>query len=257
MLFHKVRALLFIAVILLVSSAVFAQEKPLLVFTAASTTDAISEVGQAFKQKTGIKVTYSFAASSTLAKQVAHGAPASVYISANQKWMDYLAQHNLIIPATRVNVLRNTLVFIAPASSEMKSFKVSRGLDLRGTLGDGRLAMGDPSHVPAGIYGKEALSNLGLWNSVEKLVAAAATVRGALALVERGETPLGVVYATDAKISPRVKVVGVFPTDSHGPISYPAAVVAGKDDARARAYMEFLGSPQAKAIFQKYGFLVE
>ncbi len=257
MLFHKVWALLFTLFLLLVSSSAFAQEKPLLVFTAASTTDAISEVGQAFSQKTGIKVNYSFAASSTLGKQVAHGAPASIYISANQKWMDYLAKHNLIVPSSRVNVLRNTLVFIAPADSEIEPFKVSRGLDLRGILGQGRLAMGDPSHVPAGLYGKEALTNLGLWGSVERLVAAAATVRGALALVERGEAPLGVVYATDAKISPQVKVVGVFPAGSHGPISYPAAIVAGKDDARARAYVEFLRSPQAKAIFQKHGFLVE
>lgn len=252
-----IRALLAAALILLGAFPAIAQGGQLLVFAAASTTDAVSQAGRAFSKKTGIKVTNSFAASSTLAKQVAHGAPAEVYISANQKWMDYLAKHDLIVAASRVNVLRNSLVLIAPTDSPLKSQKMARGLDLRGTLGQGRLALGDPAHVPAGIYAKQALTTLGLWESVQNQIAASPTVRAALALVERGETPLGAVYATDAKISPKVKVVGVFPADSHTPISYPAAIVTGRDSPRARAYMEFLSSPQAKAIFQKHGFLVE
>lgn len=250
-------SLIIAALLLLAPSTALAQEKPLLVFTAASTTDAISRVGQAFSQKTGFKVVYSFAASSTLAKQVIHGAPAEVFISANHKWMDYLAGRKMIVSATRVEILRNTLVFIAPANSKLEPFKIERALDLGDALGQGRLALGDPAHVPAGMYAKEALANLGLWESIKNRIAAAATVRGALALVERGEAPLGVVYATDAEISPKVKVMGVFSAASHSPISYPAAIVAGRDSPRARAYLEFLGSPQAKRIFQQHGFLVE
>lgn len=246
-----------ILLLLLFPGAILAQSGPLLVFTAASTTNAISEVGRAFGQKTGISVTHSFAASSTLAKQVIHGAPAVIYISANQKWMDYLAEHDLIVPDSRVDILRNTLVLIAPVESEIKSLKISRDSDLRALLGKGRLATGDPSHVPSGIYAKEALLNLGLWDSIKSQIASGATVRAALALVERGETPLGVVYATDARISPKVKVVGIFPAASHAPITYPAAIVAGRDSPQARSYMNFLGSPEAKAIFKKYGFLVE
>lgn len=250
--------ILLIAMLLVGAVApVSAQEKPLLVFTAASTTDAITEVGQAFSQKTGVKVANSFAASSTLAKQVLHGAPAEIYISANQKWMDYLSSQDGIVPSSRVNILRNSLVLIAPVGSAIKSLKVAPGMDLRGVLGQGRLALGDPAHVPAGIYAKEALSKLGIWDSVKSQIAGGATVRAALALVERGEAPLGAVYMTDAKISPKVKVVGVFPADSHTPISYPAAIVAGKDSPRARAYMKFLVSPPAKAIFKKHGFLVD
>jgi molybdate transport system substrate-binding protein len=257
MLLYILRALSAAILIMLAPVSAPAQENQLLVFAAASTTDAVSEVGQAFKQKTGIKVTNSFAASSTLAKQVAHGAPAEIYISANQKWMDYLAKQDLIIAGSRVNVLRNSLVFIAPSDSKIKTLKISRDLNLREILGQERLALGDPAHVPAGIYAKEALTNLGLWDLVKSQIAAGATVRAALTLVERGETPLGVVYATDAKISPKVKVVGVFPADTHTPISYPAAIVAGNNSAEARAYMEFLRSPRAKAVFTKHGFLVE
>lgn len=253
----KIWASMIILIFLLFPSALFAQSGPLLVFTAASTTNAISDVSRAFSQKTGIGATHSFAASSTLAKQVAHGAPAVIYISANQKWMDYLAQHKLIVPDSRVNILSNTLVLIAPADSKIKMLKISRNSDLHGVLNGGRLALGDPTHVPAGIYAKEALLNLGLWDSLKNQIASGATVRAALALVERGETPLGVVYATDAKISPKVKVVGVFPAASHSPITYPAAIVTGQDSAQARSYMKFLSSPEAKAIFKKYGFVVE
>jgi molybdate transport system substrate-binding protein len=254
---HRMLAILIAALILLGPSWTFAHDKPLLVFTAASTTDAIGEVGQAFSRQTGIKVNCSFAASSTLAKQVIHGAPADVYVSANQKWMDYLDQQKLIVKSTRVDILKNKLVLIAPVGSGVKNLHVSTGLDLRAVLGKGRLALGDPGHVPAGIYAKEALTKLGLWGSIKGQIATGATVRAALALVERGEAPLGAVYITDARISPGVKVVGAFPPDSHSAISYPAAIVAGKDSPRARAYLKFLRSPQAKIIFQRHGFLVE
>ena len=227
----------------------------LLVFAAASTTNAVSEIGRAFEQAQGVKVVNSFAASSTLAKQIAHGAPAQVFISANQKWMDWLQSQNLVVEGSRADIARNALVLIAPASSGQGEVAVGSGLDLAGLLAGGRLAMGDPAHVPAGMYGQQSLESLGLWPRVRGRVAAAATVRSALALVERGEAPLGVVYASDAAISAKVKVVGRFPPETHRPIVYPAAVVQGQDSPQARAYLQFLGGPQAAAILGKYGFL--
>lgn len=252
----------FIALALVLAVALWAApssraEESLLVFAAASTTDAISAVGQAFSQKTGVKVTNSFASSSTLAKQIAHGAPADVFISANQKWMDYLDKEGFVATGTRADILRNQLVIIAPADSAVKEIALQPGLDLSGYLGEGRLSLGDPSHVPAGMYAKEALVKLGMWGFVQDRAAASANVRAALALVERGEAPLGVVYATDARVSQRVKVVSRFPADSHTPITYPAAVVKNQDGAQARAYLEFLKSPQAGAIFKRFGFAVE
>jgi molybdate transport system substrate-binding protein len=232
-----------------------AAKQELLVFAAASTTNAVTELGKAFEQANkGKKVVNSFAASSTLAKQIEQGAPAGVYVSANLKWMDYLEKKGLLAKGTRANVAANNLVLIAPSDSSLNKVALSPKVDLIKLLGDGRLAMGDPSHVPAGMYGKEALQNLGIWDALRERAAGLATVRAALTLVERGEAPLGIVYGSDAAISKKVKVVGVFPEDSHRPVEYPAAVIVEHDSPLAREYMAFLRTPAASAIFAKYGF---
>jgi molybdate transport system substrate-binding protein len=237
------------------SPTAFAGEKRLLVFAAASTTNLLTELGAAFQNKTGVKLVNSFASSSTLAKQIKLGAPANVYVSANLKWMDYLEKVGALVPGSRCNLMRNRLVLIAPAESTLGKVKIVKGLDLPALPGDGRLALGDPAHVPAGIYAKEALTSLGFWPQVQAKLAAAANVRAALALVESGEAPLGVVYATDAAISRKVKVLGIFPLESHGPIVYPAALVKEYQSPAGRGYLDFLRSPAATAVFRKYGFL--
>lgn len=244
------------ACIILALSAISRASGPstLTVFAAASTTNAITDITELFEDKTGQEVSLSFASSSTLAKQIEMGAPARVYLSANPDWMDYLEEKGLIQPGSRTDLLGNRIVLIAPASGEINEVKIGKGFGLAGMLGDGYLAMGDPDHVPAGMYGKAALRKLGAWDAVEKKVARAKDVRAALALVERGEAPLGLVYATDAAISDKVKVVGIFPVDSHPPIVYPAAIVKGADLKTARAYIEFLRTPEASAIFKQYGF---
>lgn len=226
------------------------------VFAAASLTNSLNDIGKLFAKKNGGAFTPSYLSSSTLAKQIENGAPANVFISADEKWMDYLAEKKLIDPATRFNLVGNRLVLIAPSVSKQGEVKITGGFKLAGLLAGGKLAMGDPAHVPAGIYGKQALEALGVWKSVEGSVARAGNVREALLLVERGEAPFGVVYATDAAISKKVKVVGVFPESSHPPIVYPAAMVAGHETPEARSFIEFLKTPQARAVFEKYGFSV-
>jgi molybdate transport system substrate-binding protein len=224
-------------------------------FAAASTTNAVTEIGDLFAARKMGKVVHSFASSSTLAKQIENGAPVNVFVSADKKWMDYLDERKLIIPSSRVDLLGNRIVLIAPADSRA-TIEIRPHFDLAGLLGDGHLAMGDPSHVPAGIYGKEALEKMGVWYQVKAKVARAKDVRAALALVERGETPLGVVYSTDAAITKKVRVVAEFPRNSHPPIVYPAAIVAGNETAAAKRLLDFLKGPAAKAVFEKYGFEV-
>lgn len=226
----------------------------LLVFAAASTTNAMQEAGRVFGKTSGVTVVISFAASSTLARQIERGAPAAVYVSANALWMDYLQERGLLAKGTRRDLAGNRLVLIAPGAGPDQSAPLTGQSNIAGRLGRGRLAMGDPTHVPAGIYGKQALMSLGLWGSLARRVAAAATVRAALVLVERGEAPLGVVFATDAAISRRVHIVGVFPPASHRPIVYPAAIITGHDRPAARAFMRFLASPTAAKIFAAHGF---
>lgn len=227
----------------------------LLVFASASTTTAVQEISALYTDKTGVEVVVSFASSSALAKQIESGAPADLFISANPEWMDYLEAANRVVASTRVDLLRNRLVLIAPADSPVDQVVIENGFGLSGLLGaDGRLAMGDPAYVPAGIYGKQSLETLGVWASLKSRVAPMQDVRAALAMVERGETPLGVVYATDAALSERVKVVGVFPEETHLPIVYPAAVVSELKKKDALALLEFLNTPAVQAIFEKYGF---
>jgi len=225
------------------------------VFAAASVTNAITDLGNLFGAKGGGSVTPSFAASSTLAKQIENGAPANIFISADEEWMNYLSERRLIVPDSTFNLLGNRMVLIAPADSSLK-VDIKPGFPLERLLGADRLATGDPDHVPVGKYAKTALEKLGTWKSVESKLARANDVRGALALVERGECPLGIVYSTDAAVSKKVKVVGTFPEDSHPPITYPAALVSGKETPDARGFLDFLKTPDAKAVFIKYGFTV-
>jgi len=224
------------------------------VFAAASTTNAISEIGTLFAEKKQGEVLPSFAASSTLAKQIENWAPAEIFLSANEKWMDYLEAKDMIAPASRYDLLGNRIVLVAPAQSALGSVDIQPGFRLDELLNGGYLAMGDPDHVPAGIYGKQALQTLGVWDRISIQVARQKDVRSALALVERGEAPLGVVYATDAAVTDKVKVVGVFPEDCHPRIVYPVALVKGGETQVARRFMEFLKSGEARAVFAKYGF---
>ncbi|MDO9415705.1 molybdate ABC transporter substrate-binding protein [Pararhizobium sp.] len=245
------------AVSLLVAplSAARAEDGKVTVFAAASLKNALEEIDAAWSAETGKTVTASFAASSALAKQIEEGAPADILVSADLKWMDYLEKAKQIKSDTRVTLLGNQLVLVAPKDSAA-AVTVEKGFALGTLLGDGKLAMGNTDSVPAGVYGKEALTNLGVWADVESKVAQAENVRAALLLVSRGEAPLGIVYATDAISDPSVKVIGTFPEDSHKPIVYPAAVTTASASAEATAYLAFLGSEKARALFEKQGFKV-
>ncbi len=224
------------------------------VLAAASLTDALNAIGDAYHTKSGNTVKFSFAGSSTLAKQIEAGAPADVFASASEDWMKYLADRKLIDPASRFSPIGNTLVMIAPASLDRAPFTISSKLDLVALLGTGgRLAVADPAHVPAGVYAKQALTHYGLWDGVQSHLAVADDVRGALAFVARGETPLGIVYKTDALISKSVKAVATFSEDSHDKITYPFALVKGAHP-EAAGFLAYLKTNAAKAVFDKYGF---
>ncbi|WP_193370472.1 molybdate ABC transporter substrate-binding protein [Pelagibius marinus] len=228
-------------------------DKPVTLFAAASATDAVNEIAEAYAARTGGSIRPVVAASSTLARQISQGAPADLFLSANAKWMDHLAGLQLLQDGSRLPLLSNRLVLIAPADSQLR-LRLSPELDLARLLGNGRLAIGDPNHVPAGIYAREALRNLGLWEQVAAKLAQASNVRAALALVDRGEAVAGIVYETDAAISPRVRIVDSFPLAASPKIVYPLAIVAGRDRPEVRRVYEFLQSAEATAIFSKHGF---
>jgi len=232
-----------------------ASTKSVVVFAAASLKNALDGIAKDWEAKTGNKATLAFAASSAAAKQIESGAPADLFISADLKWMDWLAERKLIDPASRKSLLGNALVLIAPADATA-SLKIEKGFKLAEALGDGRLAMGEPKSVPAGIYGQAALASLGVWDQVSAKVAGAENVRAALAFVARGEAPLGIVYATDAKSEPKVKVVDTFPADSHPPIIYPAALTTSSANPEAKAFLAFLSSPDATKLFEAEGFVI-
>jgi len=223
------------------------------VFAAASLKEAMDEQAKSFEASTGNKVIVSYGASNALAKQIEAGAPADIFVSADLDWMGYLEQRHLLAPNTRSDLLRNTLVLVAPASSTA-TLRIGPKFPLAAALGSERLAMANPDSVPAGKYGKAALQSLGVWESVEKQIARTENVRAALALVARKEAPLGIVYSTDALAEKGVKVVGAFPPDSHPPIIYPAAVIASSKSTAARPLLDYLRSAQAKAVWQKHGF---
>lgn len=238
----------------MVAGGLPAAERGLTVFAAASLTDALEDVGEAYTKRSGVAVRFSFAGSSALARQIESGAPADAFISADQEWMDYLAQRRLIVAATRADVASNVLVLVAPADSRL-SLKIGPGFALAQGLGtNGRLAIGDPQAVPAGRYARSALTALGVWNGVSRRIIAADSVRTALNFVALGEAPLGIVYATDVRGNDRVRVVDTFPAGLHEPITYPAAATT-RGSAQARDFLQFLRGAEARAILARHGFL--
>jgi molybdate transport system substrate-binding protein len=228
-----------------------AGDADLTVYAAASVTDALGDIAKAYEESTHVHVVGVFAASSTLAKQIENGAPADLFISADEKWADYLDKKNLLKGGTRADLLANRLVVIAPAGKPF-AVKFEKGFDFAGAF-KGRLAVGDPTNVPAGIYAKEAFSKLGWWNVLEPRLAPAADVRAALKLVELGEADAGVVYASDAKGTAKVEVIGTVPEDLHTPVRYPLALTASAKPTAA-AFAAYLAGPEASAAFAKRGF---
>ncbi len=225
------------------------------VFAAASLKDALDAVAAHWQAATGKTAAISYAASSALAKQIEAAAPADLFIAADLAWMDYLAERNLIQPETRTDLLGNRIVLIAPNDTTVEA-KIAPGFDLAGLLGDERLAIADPAAVPAGKYAKAALESLGVWAAVEDKLAPTENVRAALALVAKGEAPLGIVYRTDAAAEPGVRVVDTFPEATHPPIIYPVALMAASSNPDAADFLDYLKSPAAKAVFEQLGFTV-
>lgn len=226
---------------------------PVTVFAAASLKDALDEAAARFTAATGIGARLSYAASFTLARQIEAGAPADVFISADAAAMDYLAERKLIEPKTRVDLLGNSLVVVAPKSAPLETLAFTSAA-FAAAIGDGRIATGDPASVPAGAYAKAALEKLDLWRAVAPRLAFTDNVRAALVFVAREEAPLGLVYATDARSEPRVKIVAIFPESSHPRIVYPIALTGAGGVAAARL-LDFLKGPDGKAIFERHGFL--
>ncbi|HHF3022501.1 TPA: molybdate ABC transporter substrate-binding protein [Vibrio diabolicus] len=222
------------------------------VYAASSMTNAIDEIAQKFEEKYDVSITPVYGGSSSIARQIINGAPADIFISANTKWMDYLVDKDVISRDNVTSLVRNSLVLIAPQSSELTSFNFSDATAWEKALHGNRLALGNPTSVPAGMYAKESLTTLGVWKEIQTQIAPAKNVRLALALVERGEAPLGVVYKTDAQLT-KVKIVGEFASDTHAAIVYPAAVV--NDSIESEQFFQYLKSDEAARVFAQYGFL--
>ena len=253
---HRLAGLSFLAFTILfgsIWSPALAQDKSLTVFAAASMKNALDDVNAAYTAKTGVKISASYAASSALAKQIEQGAPADIFLSADTDWMDYAAKQKTIKTDTRTDLLGNSIVLIAPKDSSISAVAIATGFDLAKLAGNGRIATGDVNSVPVGKYAKAALEKLGAWDAAAPKFAMAESVRAALTLVARGEAVLGIVYSTDAKVEPGVKIVGTFPADSHPPIIYPVAATTSAGP-QAADYLAFLHSAAAKSIFEKYGF---
>ncbi|PTS79806.1 molybdate ABC transporter substrate-binding protein [Sphingomonas sp. HMWF008] len=230
-----------------------ARPASLTVFAAASLSDALQAVGKAYTARTGVPVRFSFAASNLLAKQIEAGARADLFVSADREWMDHVARAGFLVPRSRRDLLRGRLVLIAPADSRT-TLRIAPNFPLAKALGPtGRLAVGDPAYVPAGLYAKAALTRLGVWPSVQGKLASADNVRVALSYVARHAAPLGMVYETDARAERGVKIIGIFPEATHPPIDYPAAIVRGASPA-ARGFAAYLNGTEAKAIFRRFGF---
>jgi molybdate transport system substrate-binding protein len=252
------RLIAILAAVFALASAPYGHAEPpkqttLTVFAAASLTNVLQDLGDAFTKETSIAVKFSFAASSALARQIENGAPADVFMSADTDWMDYLQTRHLIQDGTRHDVVGNRLVLIAPADSTLK-LKIGPHFGLAAALEQGHLATGDPAAVPVGRYAEAALTTLGVWKEVESRLVRADSVRSALAFVDRGEAPLGIVYETDALIDKNVRVVDVFPADTHAPIVYPVALTRAAQPAAFR-FVAFIASPAAAQMFKSYGFV--
>jgi molybdate transport system substrate-binding protein len=252
---HRLAAAFAALVILLTSagSPAFSQDKSLTVFAAASMKNALDDIDAAYTAKSGVKIVASYAASSALAKQIEQGAPADVFVSADTDWMDYAIGKKTINEPSRVNLLGNSIVLIAPKDSRIDKIAIGPRIDLSKLAGDGKIATADVKSVPVGKYAKASLEKLGAWTAAESKFAMTENVRAALALVARGEAVLGIVYATDATVEPGVKIVGTFPADSHPAIVYPVAATATAKP-EAADYLAFLRTSAAKTIFEKYGF---
>ncbi|MEP6867810.1 MAG: molybdate ABC transporter substrate-binding protein [Novosphingobium sp.] len=244
---------LFIALGLAGFGTASAQQRGPLVLAAASLQETMTEAADVWAARKHAMPVVSFAGSPALARQIESGAPADIFVSADEEWMNYVAGKGLIRAGSRVSFLSNQLVLIAPASSRAR-LTIGRNFPLARALGTGRLAMADPDAVPAGKYGKAALENLGIWTSVQGKIARAENVRAAMALVERGEAPFGIVYATDARASTRVRVIGTFPANSHPAITYPIAILKASTSPDAEGFRRFLLSRDGKAIFTRRGF---
>jgi molybdate transport system substrate-binding protein len=245
----------FTATILVAGLGVQAQAaEKITVFAAASLTNALQDIAAQYQKEKGVQVVSSFASSSTLARQIEQGAPADLFISADQQWMDYAISKQQMVDNTRYTLLGNELVLISAANSKINKADISEKTEWTKLTGDSRLAVGDPDHVPAGIYAKEALQKLGAWTTLEPKLARASDVRAAMALVEREEAPVGIVYGSDAVASKKVKVIGIFPASSHKPVEYPMAMVKGHENATVSGFYDYLKTPAAAAIFKKYGF---
>jgi molybdate transport system substrate-binding protein len=228
---------------------------PVEVFAAASLKEAMDDVSAVWRKRTGAVVRVTYASSAQLAKQIDQGAPADLFVSADTEWMDWAAKRNRIDPATRRDIAANSLVLVAPKESRLGPIRLDKNAPLARLVGSGRIAVGETASVPAGIYAKRSLESLGLWPQVKDHLAQGENVRAALAFVARGETPLGIVYATDAQAEPRVKVIATFPETSHPPIVYPAAVVsASKAKTDAQRLLTFLAEPEGQAILRRRGF---
>lgn len=246
---------LLVMIIAMIGSMHAVKARDITIFAAASLTNAIEQISSTYEEKTGDKIRLSLASSSTLARQIAAGAPADIFISANEKWMDWLDEQNLITPNSRYDLLANRLVLIAPKDSTLAAIDLNSASDLTSLIKtDERVAVGDPDHVPAGIYAKQALVSLGQWDALNRRLARTDNVRSALALVERGEAPIGIVYQTDADISAQVKIIGTFPENSHQAITYPVAMIENNPQSKAAKFMLWLLGDDASRIFADYGF---
>ncbi|MBI6549685.1 molybdate ABC transporter substrate-binding protein [Xenorhabdus lircayensis] len=224
------------------------------VFAAASLTNALDDIAAQYKKEKQGDIVASYASSSTLARQIEQGAPADIFISADQQWMNYAADKQLIAENTRHTLLGNQLVLIAPKESKLDKVEINQETKWKSLLAGERLAVGDPDHVPVGIYAKESLQYLNAWDTVNPLMARTNNVRSGMALVERAEVPLGIVYGSDAVASSKVRVVGVFPPESHKPVEYPVAIIKGHEKQAVRDFYDYLKTPEATAIFKRYGF---
>ena len=238
----------------LLSALPAAATERITVFAAASLQESLDEVGRLWTERSGQPVVLSYAASSALARQIEQGAPAQVFVSADLEWMDYLEERKWVDAASRTNLVRNRLVVVGLASDARKSLALVPGV-LPAALGPrGRLAVAETESVPAGRYARQALVKLGLWNEVADRLAQGDNVRASLAFVARGEAPLGIVYATDARAEPKVRVLAEIPASSHAPIVYPVARVADADPEAVAGFLYFLGGPEARAVFERAGF---
>ena len=244
-----------IAGLVLLAPTRLAAQETIVVFTAASLKNAIDDVNAAFSKQAGLKVAASYAASPALARQIEQGAPADIFISADRDWMDYAEQKSLIRPDTRADLLGNRLVLIAHKDAKISEVAIGENFDIAPLAGDGRIAIADTRAVPAGKYAKQALERLGAWPKAAPKLAMTENVRAALAFVARGEAPLGIVYETDARIEPQVKIIGRFPESSHAPIVYPIAMTT-RATLSALSYLDFLRTNDVRMIFEKYGFSV-